>query len=121
MPDNTDSNLSIEYFKKEVEKFIEERGWTKFHTPKNLVQALNCEAGELSQLLLFKEYTKKDVLSNQDLFANICDEIADVFIYLLSLVNALDIDLSETFLKKMQKNRQKYSKEEFNDGTYFKK
>ena len=121
MPDKSDINTSISYFKKEVEKFIEERGWTEFHTPKNLVQALNCEAGELSQLLLFKEYTKKDVLSNQDLYTNICDEIADVFIYLVSLVNALDIDLSEIFVKKMQKNRQKYSKEEFNDGIYFKK
>jgi len=121
MSDKSDSNTSISYFKKEVEKFVEERGWTEFHTPKNLVQALNCEAGELSQLLLFKEYTKKDVLSNQDLYTNICDEIADVFIYLVSLVNALDIDLSEIFVKKMQKNRQKYSKEEFNDGIYFKK
>ena len=121
MPDNSDFNSSIAYFKKEVERFVEERAWTKFHTPKNLVQALNCEAGELSQLLLFKEYTKKDILSNQDLFTNLCDEIADVFIYLVSLLNALDIDLSEIFVKKMQKNRQKYSKEEFNNGIYFKK
>lgn len=121
MLDQNDLTTSISYFKEEVEKFVKDRGWTEFHTPKNLVQALNCEAGELSQLLLFKEYKKKDVLSNQDLFTNICDEIADVFIYLVSLVNALDIDLSEIFIKKMQKNRQKYSKEEFNDGTYFKK
>ena len=121
MPENSDYITSISYFKEQVQKFVEERGWIDFHTPKNLVQALNCEAGELSQLLLFKEYTKKDILSNQELFTNTCDEIADVFIYLVSLVNALDVDLSEIFVKKMQKNRQKYSKEEFNNGIYFKK
>ena len=117
----SDLKTTISFFREEVKKFVEERNWSKYHTPKNLVQAINCEAGELSQLLLFKDYTKDDVLNNKELFTNISDEIADVFIYLISLINSLNIDLSEAFINKMQKNKQKYSKEEFNDGTYFKK
>jgi NTP pyrophosphatase (non-canonical NTP hydrolase) len=121
MNDKTDLNTPISFFKEEIKKFVEDRNWSKYHTPKNLVQAINCEAGELSQLLLFKNYDIDDVLGNKKLLSNISDEIADVFIYLLSLINALDIDLSKAFIKKMQKNSDKYSTEEFNDGTYFKK
>lgn len=124
MPDSLeldDYNTSIEYFKEKVFDFVKERNWLKYHTPKNLVQAINCEAGELSQLLLFKEYEKKDVLSNPTLLENISDEIADVFIYLISLINSLDLDLKGIFDRKMNKNKNKYSIEEFNDGSYYKK
>ena len=118
---NNDLNTSISFFKDIVQEFVEKRGWTKYHSPKNLVQAINCEAGELSQLLLFKDNNKEDILKNKDLMTNICNEIADVFIYLISLVNSLDFDLASVFIEKMKKNEQKYSIVEFNDGNYYKK
>jgi NTP pyrophosphatase (non-canonical NTP hydrolase) len=116
-----DHNRLISFFKKEVKNFVEERNWSKYHTPKNLVQAINCEAGELSQLLLFKDYTTKEIWKNKTLLNDISDEIADVFIYLISLINALDLDLSQAFIKKMEKNKKKYSSKEFNNGIYYKK
>ncbi|MHA1107182.1 MAG: hypothetical protein ACTSPN_15925 [Promethearchaeota archaeon] len=91
-----DSNTKLLYFKKEVEKFVNERNWTKYHTPKNLIQALGIEVSELS-------------------------EIADIFIYLISLVNRLNINLTDAFARKMIKNRIKYPIEEFNSGNYHKK
>jgi len=117
----SDLNVTISFFKKEVQKFVEERNWSKYHTPKNIVQAIHCEAGELSQLLLFKNYSKEQIRNNQQLITDINDEIADVFIYLISLVNTLDLDLSNAFIKKMEKNREKYKTEEFNNGKYYKK
>jgi NTP pyrophosphatase (non-canonical NTP hydrolase) len=121
IPERNDLNTQISFFKKEVKKFVENRNWVKFHTPKNLVQALNCEAGELSQLLLFKDNTREEIWNNKVLLTSISDEIADVFIYLISLINSLDLDLSQVFLNKMKKNIEKYSIKEFNDGKYFKK
>ena len=121
MNEKNDTNTTISFFKKEVKKFVEDRNWIKYHTPKNLVQAINCEAGELSQLLLFKDYMKEDIFDNKALLTNISDEIADVFIYLISLINALDIDLSQIFINKMEKNKKKYSIKEFNNGIYYKK
>jgi len=112
---------TISFFKKEVKKFVEDRNWNKYHTPKNLVQAINCEAGELSQLLLFKDYTIEEIWNNKDLLSDISEEIADVFIYLISLINALDLDLSQIFTNKMKKNKKKYSSNEFNNGIYYKK
>jgi hypothetical protein len=38
------------------------------------------------------------------------DEIADITMYILSLVNQLDIDLSDAVLSKLEKNREKYDK-----------
>ncbi|MFX1303549.1 MAG: nucleotide pyrophosphohydrolase [Promethearchaeota archaeon] len=119
--ENKDLNTSISFFKNEVKEFVENRNWSKYHTPKNLVQAINCEAGELSQLLLFKDFTKEDIWSDDILLRNISDEIADVFIYLISLINALDLDLSQIFIRKMEKNKTKYSSKEFNNGIYYKK
>ena len=116
-----DSNTSISVFKGIVREFVNKRDWTKYHTPKNLVQAINCEAGELSQLLLFKEYNSEDIWDDRKLLTNISDEIADVFIYLISLINLLNLDLSQIFAKKMEKNKEKYNVNEFNNGLYYKK
>lgn len=119
--DINDLNTSISFFKKEVKKFVEERNWSVFHTPKNLVQAINCEAGELSQLLLFKDYKKEAIWNDETLLTNISDEVADVFIYIISLINTLKLDLTQVFMRKMEKNKEKYSSKEFNNGIYYKK
>ena len=117
----SDKNTYISFLKEEVKKFIEEREWTKYHTPKNLAQALNCEAGELSQLLLFKEYLPDDIKKNTELYQKISDELADVLIYLISFSNSLDIDITKSFIEKMEKNKKKYSVDEFKNGNYYKK
>ena len=113
-----DNNLSVSFFKEEVQKFVEDRNWTKFHTPKNLIQALSIEVSELSEIFLFRELSIETIKSDNALLENISDEIADVFIYLISLVNSLNLDLASVFTRKMEKNKSKYSVEEFNDGTY---
>jgi NTP pyrophosphatase (non-canonical NTP hydrolase) len=117
----TDENTRLSFFKEYVKKFINERQWSDFQTPKNLIQALQIEAAELSELFLFKEYTKKEILQDKKLYSDICDEISDVFIYLISLLNSLDLDLTQSFIKKMKKNSLKYPKQEFQDGSYQKR
>jgi len=116
-----DNNTVISFLKNDVKKFVEEREWTRYHTPKNLIQALQIEAAELSELLLFKEMAKDDILQNEELINKISNEMADVLIYLISLSNSLNIDLAQSFIKKMEINKNKYSIKEFNDGMYYKK
>jgi NTP pyrophosphatase (non-canonical NTP hydrolase) len=116
-----DNNITLSYFKEQVNNFIEQRKWKKFHTPKNLIQALGIEAAELSEIFLFKDYSVNEIQKNEELLDSISDEVADIFIYLISLVNSLNLDLSEVFLNKMRKNEEKYSTREFNDGYYQKK
>ena len=116
-----DSDTNLLYFKNEVEKFINERNWTKYHTPKNLIQALGIEVSELSEIFLFKDLDIRMIDENRALFENISDEVADIFIYLISLVNRLNINLTDAFARKMIKNRIKYPIEEFKNGDYHKK
>ena len=116
-----DSHVSISYFKEEIRKFVTKRNWEIYHTPKNLIQAISIEVSELSQCLLFKDDKIENILKDNFLLSNLSDEIADVFIYLLSLINILNIDLTSSFINKMEKNRVKYPIKEFNDGKYYKK
>jgi len=118
---NGDQDTPISFFKKEVNRFIVKRNWTKYHTPKNLIQAIQIEAAELSEIFLFKDFKKEDIMSDKKLLGNISDEISDVFIYLISLINALGLDLTEIFINKIEKNKVKYTLDEFNSGIYFKK
>jgi NTP pyrophosphatase (non-canonical NTP hydrolase) len=113
-----DNNSSVSFFKNEVQKFVRDRNWTKFHTPKNLIQALSIEVSELSEVFLFKDISLDTINSDKELLENISDEISDVFIYLISLVNSINLDLTSAFIKKMEKNKDKYSVEEFNNGSY---
>ena len=113
-----DNNSSVSFFKNEVQKFVRDRNWTKFHTPKNLIQALSIEVSELSEIFLFKDISLDTINRDKELLEKISDEISDVFIYLISLVNSINLDLTSAFIKKMEKNKDKYSVEEFNNGFY---
>ncbi len=113
-----DDNATISFFKEEVREFVRERNWAKFHTPKNLIQALSIEVAELSEIFLFKDYSLETIHKDNKILERLSDEIADVFIYLISLTNSVNVDLTDIFIKKMEKNRSKYSTEEFNDGSY---
>ena len=119
--DKNDDNTVISFLKNDVKKFVEERGWKRYHTPKNLIQALQIEAAELSELLLFKQMTRDDILHNEEMMNKISNEMADVLIYLISISNCLNIDLAQSFIKKMEMNKHKYSVQEFNNGMYYKK
>lgn len=96
-----------------VNEFVRERDWEKFHTPRNLLLALQGEVGELSELFQWvgdAEITQDWLYERR---TNIEDEVADVFIYLLRLCHVLDIDLESSTLKKIEKNRVKYPIDKF--------
>lgn len=91
-------------------KFIQERDWVRFQTPKNLAMALSVEAAELVEIFMWLTEKQSISLKEQQLNAA-ADEIADIFIYLLRIADVLGIDLIKSADKKMQKNGEKYSVE----------
>jgi len=115
-----DNNTTISFFKEEIERFVKERKWTKFHNPKDLIQALGIEVSELSEIFLFNDLSLDTIHNDKNLLENISDEIADVFIYLISLLNSLNVDLTRAFIRKMKKNEAKYTIKEFYNGSYHK-
>ncbi|CAN5722267.1 nucleotide pyrophosphohydrolase [soil metagenome] len=90
-----------------IVKFREERDWKQFHNPKDLAISMMLEAGEVLEHFewMNKEEQWKKVESHKE---EISEELADVFSYLLLLCNDLDIDLSDAFIKKLEKSSKKY-------------
>lgn len=99
--------MSIEELKKEFVKFRDERDWKKFHNPKDLAVSISLEASELLELFQWK--SKKEVSSVPK--EKIEEELADIFLYCLSMSDILGIDLKKATLEKIEKNRKKYPTE----------
>ena len=83
-----------------IRKFNEDRDWDQFHSPANLAKSVSIEAGELLECFQWdnENYDKEAV----------CEEMADVFTYLVDMADKLDVDLIEITDKKMDKNAKKY-------------
>jgi dCTP diphosphatase len=107
-----DSVTTIEQLKKLVQEFVNERNWKRFHTPKNLASSIAIETAELMEH--FQWLTPEESLELRGRIlpnSPIAEEISDVLAYILSLANALQVDLSESLRLKMLKNAQKYPPE----------
>jgi NTP pyrophosphatase (non-canonical NTP hydrolase) len=113
-----DEETNIAHLREIMQNFVDERKWNKYHKhPKELAIAISVEAAELLEIFLFQNTNpNKEEIDNQT-YNSMKDEIADIFAYLLSIVNALDIDLTSVFLDKMKKNELKYPASKFS-GNY---
>jgi NTP pyrophosphatase (non-canonical NTP hydrolase) len=110
----SDLNTNIKELKDIVKNFITARNWGKFHNPKDLAEAICIEAAELLQV--FQWATVEEASSWKNVpskMSRIKEELADVFIYCLSMANILEIDVSEAISEKLSKNEVKYPVDKF--------
>lgn len=99
--------MDIENIKNIIQEFSYERDWDKYHSPKNLVMALNGEVGELNEIFQWLTEEESLTLSHEEL-QHTKEEVADIAIYLFRICMKLDIDLEKAILEKMKKNEEKY-------------
>lgn len=99
--------LDIENIKKKLDSFAQDRGWEKFHNPKNLAMALSVEAAELLELFQWYEADQCLQYKNKEK-EKVEDELADIFLYGIRMASKLDINLLEAIERKMIKNEKKY-------------
>lgn len=99
--------MDIHALKNDLRKFAKERDWDKFHTPKNLIMALTCEIGELTELFQWLTDEESRNLNNK-VKNEASQELADIFIYLIRLFDILEIDPSNAVKEKLDINRKKY-------------
>lgn len=97
----------IDKIKSALSDFAKDRDWDQFHTPKNLAMALTAEVGELIEHFQWESPAQ---ISQYDAAKKsmIADEMADVLSYLVRLSDKLEIDLVDSFWKKIEKNKEKY-------------
>ena len=104
-----DQNTTLSDLRQRVAEFVAARDWEQFHVPKNLSVAIAVEAAELMEHFQWLTPEQAAVaLQDEARLAAVADELADVLIYVLSLANALDVDVSATVLKKLERNEERY-------------
>src|SRR4030095_15491478 len=101
-----------------IRRFVEERDWRQFHSPKNLSMSLAIEAAELMEHFQWIDIAEsRAAASDPHKLAAIREELADVLCYALALANELGIDLAQAVRDKMIKNAAKYPADEYR-GRY---
>ncbi len=104
-----DQTTTLDQLRRRMAGFVGDRQWVKYHKPKNLAMSLAIEAAELMEHFQWLSHDEAAaVLGDPDRKAAVADEMADVLAYLLSLANAVQVDLASTFEAKMQSNERKY-------------
>jgi NTP pyrophosphatase (non-canonical NTP hydrolase) len=106
MPDST---TTIADLRQAWARFVAEREWEQFHSPKNLAMALAVEAAELMEHFLWIDNdASRQAANDPPMRQQIADELADVTGVVVALCNALDMDLSDAIAAKMARNVLKY-------------
>ncbi len=101
---------NIEELTKEIIEFIEARDWKQFHNPKDLAISLSLEASEVMEHFQWKSKEEIDEYVKEHR-KDIGEELADVFYWVLLMSYYLEINISDAFEEKMQKNNLKYPRE----------
>jgi dCTP diphosphatase len=91
----------IDQLLNEILKFRSDRDWEKFHTPRNIAISISLEAAEL--LENFQWQVGEEPLTFE-IKERASKEMADIFIYLLSMSHDLGIDLIEAATKKLEES-----------------
>ncbi len=92
-----------------LKTFAADRNWERFHSPKNLAMALTGEVGELVELFQWlNEEESRRVMEDADTAMKVRHEVADVLLYLVQIINVLEIDIDQAVKEKLQRNAQKY-------------
>jgi dCTP diphosphatase len=102
-------NLDLEKISMKLKQFSDERDWNQFHSIKNLSMALSVETSELVEIFQWmNEEDSNAVKDNAQLKKRVAEEVADIFMYLLRIVDKAEINLEVSVLDKLEKNAQKY-------------
>ena len=113
----SDKTTSIQDLRELTSKFVDDRNWRSYHTPRALSEAISIEAAELLENFLFKKDEETEKFDRD----KITDEMADIVIYLMSLCNTLELEsFSDCIFKKMEKNKIKYPINKFAGENYSK-
>ncbi|MBA2883213.1 NTP pyrophosphatase (non-canonical NTP hydrolase) [Desulfosalsimonas propionicica] len=100
----------MESLKQKLREFAKARDWEQFHSPKNLVMALNVEVAELMEHF---QWLTQDRSRNLDVETRkkVRQEIGDVMVYLVRLADELGVDPVAAAEEKISVNEAKYPAE----------
>ena len=87
--------------------FRDARNWKQFHNPKDSAISLTLEAAEVLEHFQWKN-AEEMATHIQSHHEDIADELADVLYWVLLMSNDLNVNISDAFMKKLEKSGAKY-------------
>jgi dCTP diphosphatase len=97
----------LDALRQRLREFVQARDWEQFHSPKNLAMAMIVEAAELVEHFQWMTEQDSKQLESHKL-AQVEQEIADTFVYLLRLADVLGLDIVDAANRKIDLNALKY-------------
>ena len=79
-----DQITTIQEIKDKIAKFVNERDWNKFHSPKNLAMSIAIEAGELMEIFQWLSQEEAWDINSTHEATHLREELSDVIIYCIS-------------------------------------
>ena len=109
MPEVNDNVTTITDLKEQVRRFVRERDWEQYHSPKELAIGLSIEAAELLEHFRFRRDEEvADRLRDPDQLRAVAHELADVLYFTLALCNNLNLDAAQILEEKMAISARRY-------------
>ncbi len=100
---------SFDELRAAVLRFRDAREWKPFHKPKDLAISISLEAAELLEHFQWRDEAEvKAYLAKKRKHTEVADELADIQCLLLSMADAVDVDLHAATLRKLKKAARKY-------------
>ena len=100
-------NDKLNALRSAIIQFAKDRDWDQFHSPKNLAMAMSVEAAEIVEIFQWLTENQSKNLPKEKI-AELEDELADTYIYLLNIASHFSIDLIDAAHRKIKKNERKY-------------
>ena len=103
----------METLTKKIRKFVKERDWEQFHSPKNIAISISLESAELLEIFQWSRGLSWSEFENDRLKSRAEEELSDILIYLIRFTDLAGIDLEKSAIEKIEKNKKKYPIEKF--------
>lgn len=95
-------------FQKRIKKYAEDRDWSQFHNPKNLLLGIVEEVGEIRNIVKWEQDINKIKKTLEENKEELKDNIGDIYWFLALLANGNDIDMDEAIDEVIQANEKRF-------------
>ena len=104
-----DQTCTIAQLKDQIRRFVRERDWEQFHTPKDLAIGLSVEAAELLEHFRFQSEEEVEAkLGDEASLKDIGHELADVLYFVLLMCDRFGLDAASTLEEKLDISAARY-------------
>lgn len=109
MDKRLDETTPVSELKGLVRRFVEERDWDQFHTPKDLAIGLSVEAAELLEHFRFRsDEEMAQRLRDDARRTDVAHELADVLYFVLLMSANLGFDVTTMLRDKLELSARRY-------------